>query len=89
MNWVLILNSNVAAKPPAVIGGYKTQVEAETAGDLATAFSSEQFASIPYYSSYVVIPGAACCDPVGSTHSFVCNNDDYILERITKKFCAR
>lgn len=87
MSWVLILNSNVVAKPPAVIGGYKTRVEAETAGDLATAFiGSSMSASMPYYSSYVVIPGAACSEPAGSTYSCVERNDDWMLERYKKKF---
>lgn len=86
MSWVLILNSNVVAKPPAVVGGYKTRVEAEAAGDAATAFSSEHFASVPYYSSYIVIPGAACSEPIGSTHSFVGTNEDFFLERVTNRF---
>jgi hypothetical protein len=36
--WILILNSSWIAKPPAVIGGFKTLDEAEASGDLATHF---------------------------------------------------
>lgn len=77
MTWVLILNSPITAKPPAVIGGYLTRETAEQAGDAATAFKNVQGDSgwyssvIPYYTSYVVIPGAAVDEPAGSTHSVV------------------
>jgi hypothetical protein len=67
MSWVLILTSSLNARPPAVVGGYPTRAEAEAAGDEAVQF--EPGAKVfPEFSSYVVIPGAACAEPVGSTH---------------------
>jgi hypothetical protein len=63
MSWVLILNSDYVAKPPAVCGGYKTFEEAIRAGDLATAFINfkgtfgYRGSRMPFYTSYVVIPG--------------------------------
>jgi len=91
MSWVLILDSDINAKPPAVVGGYATRAEAEAAGELATAFDNEkQFPHLPHYTSYVVIPGAACSEPVGCTQSEVFYSGDYgagnKIERFTKRW---
>ena len=91
MSWVLILNSDINAKPPAVIGGYATRVEAEAAGEFATAFDNEpQWPRLPFYTSYVVVPGAACSEPLGCTQSEVCHSNDYTtgnkIERYTKRW---
>jgi hypothetical protein len=88
MSWVLILNSDVVAKPPAIIGGYATREEAETAGDLATDFSNlPEFAS-PYYISYSVIPGAAAVGPSGGTFSSVAREwgGTCVWQRYTRKW---
>jgi len=87
MSWVLILNSGLIQKPPAVVGGYPTREEAERAGDLATAITDrEQFQRLPYYTHYLVIPGAACSEPAGMTSSFVDHGDNYKLERYTRRW---
>lgn len=89
MSWVLILNSDYTAKPPAVIGGYPTREAAEAAGDAATAFVSAPPYDLPYYTHYLVMPGAAV-DAGGSTHSdLVRDCTDYAnikIERRTRRF---
>lgn len=91
MSWILILNSNINAKPPAVIGGYATREDAERAGDAATAFDNEpEWPQLPFYTNYVVIPGAACSEPIGSTLSDVVHSQDFAtghkIQRQTKRW---
>lgn len=69
MSWVLILASNVTGRIPAVVGGYKTRKEAEAAGELATGWVRSAYAPMPHFTKFVVIPGAACTEPIGGTHS--------------------
>ena len=89
MSWVLILNSDITAKPPAVVGGYKTREEAEQAGNLATAFDNDfMFSSGPFYKYYVVIPGAACSEPLGCTHASVARNEQQKFERYITRYSA-
>jgi hypothetical protein len=79
MSWVLILTPQVNQRPPAVIGGYPTRVDAEQAGELATAYSEPEkhengfwIVKAPDFYAYTVIPGAACAEPLGSTVGSVC-----------------
>lgn len=83
--WVLILNCEIAEKPPAVIGGYPTREEAENAGDLATSFDPSWLMPPPYWYSYTVIPGAGCGAPTGMTHSSIVMGDG-IRVRETRRF---
>jgi hypothetical protein len=77
MSWVLILSSNVSGRIPAVIGGYETQEAAEVAGDLGTWFADYDetgcsYQQTPFFTVYMVIPGAAAAAPGASaTHSRV------------------
>ena len=90
--WVLILNSDYVAKPPAVIGGYSTREEAERVGDLATSFENlfenkegvlGWYSSVmPFYTSYIVIPGAAAAGPLAMT-SCALERDEH--GRITRR----
>ena len=99
MSWVLILNSNYTQKPPAVVGGYPSLVQAESAGDLATAFGEPApdaamgYHSVPYpyYTSYLVIPGAAANYPLQSLYCRIerrFDPDDGKLVRIKERFGA-
>lgn len=67
MSWVLILMGNEHQRPPAVIGGYPSQADAEQAGELAI-FCNEDKCVIPTFTRYSVIPGAACSGPLGAVH---------------------
>lgn len=92
MSWVLILNSSYTAKPPAVVGGYDTREAAETAGDAATAFKNEEgpigfhSSRMPFYISYVVIPGAATSASTGSTQVNLDREDDGKIVRVVRRF---
>ncbi len=86
MSYVLILNSDYVNKPPAVIGGYPSCVEAEQAGDLATAFKGGiRHEASPFYTSYVVVPGAGAAptkEIYRTVHCRIDRNDDgYTLVR--------
>lgn len=92
MSWVLILNTGYIQKPPAVIGGYPSRAEAERAGELATAFDNAVDCRLPYYTEYLVIPGAAAAEPVGATQSSIEHTLDFTttpmnkIIRTTKRF---
>lgn len=90
--WVLILDTPYNQKPPLAIGGYDTREEAEKAGSLALSFDNVEtsmgyFGSrMPHFTSYVVIPGAACMEAAGATSCELVRDDDGKIRAVVRRF---
>jgi hypothetical protein len=91
VTWVLILVPVLDHSPPAVIGGYRSRDDAEAAGWLAIRISEDYTVPRPPYHKFLVIPGAADCEPTGSICGEESAESDYSqgMKRIITRSVAR